>query len=105
MLSNWDSRLHRVIDGHDWRRWLEGVFISSEIGAEKPSPAVFAHAGRALGAAPAELLHVGDSLDHDVAGALASGWHAAWLDHEARAACDPRVLRLRSLTDLPARLA
>ena len=36
ILSNWDSRLHRVVDGHDWRRWLDHVFVSADLGVEKP---------------------------------------------------------------------
>ncbi len=102
MLSNWDARLHRVIDGLGWGRWLDHVFISSELGAEKPAPEVFAHAAAALGFAPQEILHVGDSWEHDVAGALGAGWHSAWLDRRHPAPADPRVLHLRTLEELPA---
>jgi hypothetical protein len=53
VLSNWYSRLHRVIDGHGWNRWLKGgVLISSEIGVEKPDRAMFSHAATALAAPP-----------------------------------------------------
>lgn len=105
ILSNWDSRLHRVVDGHGWRDLLDGVFISAELGAEKPAPAVFAKAAATLGFTAPELLHVGDSWEHDIAGALAAGWHAAWLDDSRAAAPDPRALRLRSLEELLERLA
>lgn len=105
MLSNWDARLHRVIAALGWRQWLSHVFISSELGAEKPDRMVFDHAAAALGCAPAEILHVGDSWDHDVAGALGAGWQAAWLDRKHPAPADPRVLHLRSLEELPGRLA
>ena len=105
VLSNWDSRLHGVIDGLDWRRWIDAVFISSELGAEKPSPEIFAKAAVTLGAAPHELLHVGDSLEHDIAGALAAGWHAAWLDYGKPVELDPRALRLKSLAELPGLLS
>lgn len=101
ILSNWDSRLHRVVAGHGWVDLLDGVFISAELGAEKPSPAAFATVAATLGVAPHQLLHVGDSWEHDVAGALAAGWHAAWLTALATAAPDPRAFRLRSLEELP----
>jgi putative hydrolase of the HAD superfamily len=68
----------------------------------KPAPAIFTHAAAALGCAPGEILHVGDSIEHDIAGALAAGLHAAWLDHNRPVNLDPRVLRLQSLTELPA---
>jgi putative hydrolase of the HAD superfamily len=101
ILSNWDSRLHRVVTGLGWRDFLDHVFVSADLGVEKPAPAIFVHAARALGCAPAEILHVGDSIEHDVAGALAAGWHAAWIDHGQPVVLDPRVLRLKSLTELP----
>ena len=102
VLSNWDSRLHRVIDGHGWRRWLAGgVFISSEIGVEKPDRALFAHAAAALGCSPGELLHVGDSWEHDIAGALAAGWHAAWLSKTDTPLVDARAQRIRALAEVP----
>ena len=104
ILSNWDSRLHRVVAGLGWRGYLDHVFVSADLGVEKPAPAIFSHAATALGCAPGEILHVGDSIEHDIAGALAAGWHAAWLDHGKPTELDPRALRLRSLTELPERL-
>ena len=105
ILSNWDSRLHRVVDGHGWRPLLDHVFVSADLGVEKPDRAIFAHAATTLGCAPHEILHVGDSLAHDVVGALAAGWHAAWLDGAPHAACDPRARRIRTLEEGPALLA
>lgn len=105
VLSNWDARLHRVIEGHGWRSHFAGVYISSELGAEKPDRAVFDRVGTELGCAPAQILHVGDSWTHDVEGARAAGWHAAWLDHRGATPAKPGVLHLRSLEELPNRLA
>lgn len=80
VLSNWDARLHRVLAGHGWTRWLNaGAFISSELGAEKPDPLIFARTAERLGCAPYEILHVGDSPVQDAAGARGAGWHAALL--------------------------
>ena len=53
---------------------------SCDIGHAKPHPAPFAAAARALGAAPAEILHIGDIERTDVRGALAAGFRAARLD-------------------------
>ncbi|GLI65938.1 hypothetical protein VaNZ11_009598 [Volvox africanus] len=39
----------------------------------KPSPLIYMACGEMLGLAPSEMLAVGDSLEHDVAGALAAG--------------------------------
>lgn len=45
---------------------------------KKPDPAVFVEAARQAGCAVGEILHVGDSLASDVAGALAAGCRAVW---------------------------
>lgn len=80
VLSNWDARLHRVIAGLGWMRWFDGgVLVSSELGAEKPDPLIFARAADRLACAPHEILHVGDSPRQDAEGALQAGWHAALL--------------------------
>ena len=44
-----------------------------EAGARKPAPAIFAQALALVGASPDEAIHVGDSLDEDIAGARAAG--------------------------------
>ena len=105
ILSNWDARLHRVVDGLGWRPQLDGVFISSELGVQKPDRRAFDRAAGFLGAAPHELLHVGDSWTHDVAGARGAGWQAAWLSGRGEDGPDPDVLRLTTLDELPERLA
>ncbi len=47
------------------------------LGALKPHPRAFEEAIRLLGVAPGEILHVGDRLDADIAGAHAVGMRAA----------------------------
>lgn len=52
--------------------------ISAEdLGALKPHRVSFDHAVKTLGVAPDEILHVGDRLDADIAGAHAVGMRAA----------------------------
>ncbi|MEO3756074.1 HAD family hydrolase [Streptomyces sp. B6B3] len=58
---------------------LDGVVYSADCGAVKPERAAFAAVERLSGLSGPELLHVGDSLRADVAGALAAGWQAAYL--------------------------
>ncbi len=60
------------------------VVFSQDVGVEKPDPAIFLVACRQAGCAPAELMHVGDSLASDVAGANAAGATSVWLNREAR---------------------
>jgi len=77
ILSNWDSRLHTVITGLGWTAWLDGIFVSADVGFAKPDRAIFDHAARTLNLQPGELLHVGDNASADGAGAIGAGWNAA----------------------------
>jgi putative hydrolase of the HAD superfamily len=58
-----------------------GVVVDSTIvGYEKPDPRIFELALRALGVAPEQTIHVGDSARADVAGAIAAGVTPVHLD-------------------------
>jgi len=76
VFSNWDARLHRVLAELGWARHFRGVFVSSEIGAEKPDPRAFRAVEKALNLSPKNILHVGDSLEQDYLAAQAAGWQA-----------------------------
>lgn len=46
----------------------------------KPATDLFAAAAQHLRLTPAAILHIGDRLDHDIAGALAAGYQTAWFN-------------------------
>jgi putative hydrolase of the HAD superfamily len=79
VLSNWDSRLHQVLKELGLRPYFSQVFISSEMGAEKPDWRAFQAVEKALQAAPECCLHIGDHYEHDYAAARAAGWQALLL--------------------------
>ncbi len=59
--------------------YVDGVFISQEIGADKPSPVFFDAVLSALGDPDKrELLVIGDSLTSDIRGGLLSGIDTCW---------------------------
>jgi putative hydrolase of the HAD superfamily len=97
VISNWDERLGPLLEALGLRQYFETVVISREIGFAKPSPVIFEHASRKLGLAPEFILHVGDSLHDDVAGARAAGFAARLL---ARADDSPGADAVRSLGEL-----
>lgn len=68
-----------VIDDAGFARHLRCVAISEEVGIRKPRREIFEAVANGLGVAPNEILHVGDSLAADVAGAKAIGMHTVWL--------------------------
>jgi putative hydrolase of the HAD superfamily len=76
VVSNWDVSLHDVLERTRLRELVDVVVISAELGAAKPDPAIFRAALERLGVTPAEAMHVGDSVEHDVAGARAAGLEA-----------------------------
>lgn len=74
VVSNWDVSLHRVLADTGLAGFFAGVVTSAEHGSAKPGGSIFA-AGLALAGVddPSGVLHVGDDLDADVAGARAAG--------------------------------
>ena len=56
------------------------VVFSQDVGVEKPDPEIFAVGCRRAGCRADQLMHVGDSLTADVAGADAVGAVSVWLN-------------------------
>lgn len=83
-LSNWDARLHAVLDGHGLGEWLSQRFISAELGWEKPDPAIYRHVADCLRLSPDALLSVGDDSRNDVEGPRRAGWQAAQIERPKR---------------------
>ena len=60
-------------------RYFKGIFISEQLGADKPSRAFFQACFEAIpGFDPAEALMVGDSLTSDIRGAINAGIRSCW---------------------------
>lgn len=102
VVSNWDVSLHGVLRDTGLAPLLDAVLTSAEVGVAKPDPAIFALAlARGRCADPAAALHVGDSVEHDIAGALAAGMRAALVVGEApQPDVPPGVRVVRRLDDL-----
>lgn len=73
VVSNWDVSLHDVLDATGLAPLLDGVVTSAELGCSKPARAIFARGLELAGVGAGEAIHVGDSVEHDVAGALVAG--------------------------------
>ena len=89
------------------RAGLEGSIdfsvTSIQAGIEKPHPPIFREALRRAGASPEEVLHIGDQVRSDVAGARGVGMRAALLDrggwHEPVQGC-PKISQLGEIIEL-----
>jgi putative hydrolase of the HAD superfamily len=99
VVSNWDCSLAQVLERVGLASLLDRVITSAAVGARKPAAAVFEAALAAARVTPAQALHVGDSLEEDVAGARVVGIAAVWLNR-GRAAAPPGVSMIRSLDEL-----
>ncbi len=73
VVSNWDVSLHDVLARLSLGSLIDAVLTSAEAGARKPSPAIFERALVLAGSEPEHAVHIGDSLEEDVAGARAAG--------------------------------
>ena len=108
LITNGPSAMQRAklgalaLDGY-----FEAIVVDTEFGHPKPDERIFQHAARQVGLAPDELLFIGNSLAHDIAGARAAGWASVWLstsplpaDHDGPIP-DYTISRLFDLMTLP----
>ena len=80
LISNADSRFRQVLSELNLLHWFEKLFISAEIGMEKPDRRLFDEAESQLALPGHSILHIGDSVLHDGEGAKAAGWQYRILD-------------------------
>ena len=99
VVSNWDCSLPGVLERAGLRELVDATVTSATCGVAKPDPAVFERALAVAGVAPADALHVGDSLSEDVAGARAAGIEAVLVVRHGGAAPE-EVRAVRSLAEL-----
>jgi putative hydrolase of the HAD superfamily len=91
VISNWDERLHPLLQEIGLARWFDSMTISCEVGAEKPDARIFQAALQAAKVSAGEALHIGDSFNEDVRGAEAVGMPVMLIDRRGdntrRCAC------------------
>ena len=75
VISNFDGRLRVILEHLGVSKYFRNIFLSSELGADKPDPLIFQRALKLSGFSPNEVLHVGDDPERD--------WNAA-----AKAGCE-----------------
>ncbi|HEU4346033.1 MAG TPA: HAD-IA family hydrolase [Candidatus Binatia bacterium] len=99
VISNFDSRLLRILDGLGGGHWFEQVVISSRVGYAKPAPEIFAAALGRHGIDAKAAVHVGDSREKDLQGSVNAGLTGILVDRE-RECCAATVLRVTTLKEL-----
>ncbi len=73
VVSNFDGRLRMILEQLGVTQFFSHIFLSSELGADKPDPLIYERALKLGGVTPNETLHVGDDPARDWQGAEAAG--------------------------------
>jgi len=84
VLSNWDARLHTVLDGGPLGEYFNNRFISAELGWEKPDPAIYRHVVESMRIKPEAILSVGDDAKNDIEGPKRAGWQTLQVERPKR---------------------
>ena len=79
VVSNFDSRLYSVLQALDLANFFTSVTLSTEVGAAKPDPQIFAIALQKHDCLPQTAWHIGDSFEEDYQAARAIGIRGIWL--------------------------
>ena len=80
VISNFDGRLRLILQNLGISKYFAHVFISSELGADKPDPEIFRRALKLMHLNANEVLHVGDDPERDWKAAKEAGLSVFQLD-------------------------
>ena len=80
VVSNFDGRLRMILEQLGVSKYFKHVFLSSELGADKPDPEIFRRALNLIQLQPNEVLHVGDDPERDWKAATTAGLAIFQLD-------------------------
>jgi putative hydrolase of the HAD superfamily len=80
VVSNFDGRLRMILEQLGISKSFKHVFLSSELGADKPDPEIFRRALNLIRLEPNQVLHTGDDPERDWKAAAAAGLSIFQLD-------------------------
>lgn len=99
LISNWDRRLSRIVEGLGASHLIDDVVASAEVGLHKPDPRIFLLACERLGVEPSQAAHVGDHHYADILGATSVGMTAVLIDRSGER-IGRKGARIRTLDEL-----
>ena len=100
VVSNFDARVRGVLTALGLAPLIDQITISSEAGAAKPDPRIFATALAAADLSRSDVLHVGDTAREDLAAARAAGIEVVLIGGDELAAEAPDAARVTRLGDV-----
>jgi len=87
VISNFDGRLRLILQHLGISKYFAHVFISSELGADKPDPEIFRRALNLMHLNTDDVFHVGDDRERDWQAATAAGLSVFRLDRPRNSLC------------------
>ena len=101
IISNWPATLETTLGRSGLRDYFSVVVGSGNVGYAKPHPEIFKIAANRMQIDVRDALYIGDSIEHDVAGARAAGMDVVLLDRDDLWKMhEPRILSLAQLPQL-----
>jgi putative hydrolase of the HAD superfamily len=82
VISNFDGRLRFILEHLGVSNFFKHVFVSSELGADKPDPEIFRRAMNVIHLSPGQVLHAGDEPERDWKAASEAGLSIFRLDRQ-----------------------
>ena len=92
VISNFDGRLRFILQHLGISKFFSHVFVSSELGADKPDPEIYRRALKFIDLRPNEVLHVGDDPQRDWEAASGAGLSVFRLDRRQNSLRDLLVI-------------
>jgi len=80
-ITNGNAQLHNISLG----RFFDFVVTAEQVGVSKPHADMFINASKQANVALENIVHIGDSPQTDVLGALKAGCKAIWFNHRRQA--------------------
>ena len=97
IVSNFDQRLHEILQGLELQPLLDVVVLPTDAAARKPDPRIFHAALAHLGVAAEQAIYLGDDAALDLAGSRSAGLRALDVAHLATLAELPDLLNTLEL--------
>ncbi|MBA3544371.1 MAG: HAD-IA family hydrolase [Chthoniobacterales bacterium] len=88
VVSNFDGRVRMILEHLALSQYFRHVFLSSELGADKPDPMIYRRALEISDLSPNEVLHAGDDPERDWAAARRAGLEVFRLQRPANSLRD-----------------
>ena len=82
------------------KKHFNNIFISEEIGFQKPEKKIFELARTTANVEPHECVMIGDSFENDIQGALNAGWKAVYFSSRKKRVKNKDLFQINNLLEL-----